>query len=138
MLSVENLDAGYRNRPVLHNVTLTIAAGEFLGILGPNGCGKTTLLRVLRDDVKPRKGCVRLKGQSIQTIAKQRLARIMAYLPQDLAIDLDFTVRELVLMGRNPHLTPFRRESGGGPKRGPTGDGVGQRVAVGRPAGYGP
>ena len=111
MLSVENLYAGYGDKLALQDVTLTVAPGDFLGVLGPNGCGKTTLLRALRGTLKPRQGCVRLCDRDMQTIDKRSLARTMAYLPQDLAIDLGFTVRELALMGRNPHLSRFVRES---------------------------
>ena len=111
MLAVENLSAGYGDKLALQDVTLTVAEGEFLGVLGPNGCGKTTLLRAMRGTLKPRQGCVRLGDRDLQTIDKRNLARTMAYLPQDLVIALDFTVRELALMGRSPHLSPFVRES---------------------------
>ncbi len=110
-LTAENLQAGYGDLPVLHDVTLTIAPGEFLGLLGPNGCGKTTLLRALCGGLRPRQGCVRLDGRDLHTIDKRSLARTMAYLPQDLAIELDFTVYELALMGRSPHLARFAQES---------------------------
>jgi len=113
MLTVENLHAGYGDKLALQDVTITVAPGEFWGVLGPNGCGKTTLLRAIRGTLRPRQGCVRLADQNLQTIDKRSLARTMAYLPQDLAITLDFTVRELALMGRNPHLSRFRRESDG-------------------------
>jgi iron complex transport system ATP-binding protein len=111
MLTVEQLDAGYGDTLVLRGVTLAVAAGEFLGVLGPNGCGKTTLLRVLRGTLRPRAGRVRLEDRDLRTIDVRALARTMAYLPQDLAIELDFTVRELALMGRSPHVSRFARES---------------------------
>jgi iron complex transport system ATP-binding protein len=111
MLTVENLDAGYGNKLALQGVTLAVAPGEFLGVLGPNGCGKTTLLRAMRGTLKPRGGHVRLHDRDVQSIDKRRLARTMAYLPQDLAIELDFTVRELTLIGRSPHLSRFMQES---------------------------
>ena len=111
MLTVENLSAGYGDRLVLQDVTLAVAPGEFLGVLGPNGCGKTTLLRAMRGTLKPRQGRVRLGDEDVQAIDRKSLARTMAYLPQDLGIALDFTVRELALMGRSPHLSRFVRES---------------------------
>jgi len=111
MLTIENLHAGYGDTLALQDVALTVAAGDFLGVLGPNGCGKTTLLRALRGTLKPRQGCVRLGGEDVRTIDKRNLARTMAYLPQDLVVELGFTVRELTLMGRSPHLSRFVRES---------------------------
>ena len=111
MLSVENLHAGYGGMLALQDVTLTVSPGEVLGVLGPNGCGKTTLLRAMRGGLKPRQGRVRLNGTDVQTIDKRSLARTMAYLPQALVIELDFTVRELALMGRSPYLSRFVRES---------------------------
>ena len=111
MLTVESLHAGYGNKLALQDVSLTVAPGEFLGVLGPNGCGKTTLLRALCGTLKPRQGRVRLDGCDLHAIDKRSLARTMAYLPQDLVIELDFTVRELALLGRSPHLSRFVRES---------------------------
>ncbi len=111
MLTIENLHAGYGDKLVLQDVSLGVAPGEFLGVLGPNGCGKTTLLRAIRGTLKPGRGHVRLDGHDVGTIDKGSLARTMAYLPQDLAIDLDFTVRELALLGRSPHISRWVRES---------------------------
>jgi iron complex transport system ATP-binding protein len=111
MLTVEQVDAGYGDTLALRDASLSLAAGDFLGVLGPNGCGKTTLLRVLRGTLRPRSGYVRLEGRDRSTIDARALARTMAYLPQELAIELDFTVRELALMGRSPHVSRFVSES---------------------------
>ena len=111
MLTVEQVDAGYGEVLALRDVTLSLAAGDFFGVLGPNGCGKTTLLRVLRGTLRPRRGSVQLDGRDLREIDARELARTMAYLPQELAIELDFTVGELALMGRSPHLSRFARES---------------------------
>src|SRR5208283_5454291 len=111
MITVENLHAGYGGKLALQGVSLAVAPAEFWGVLGPNGCGKTTLLRAIRGTLKPRRGCVRLGDQDVRTIDQRALARTMAYLPQDLVIELDFTVRELALIGRSPHLSRFVRDS---------------------------
>jgi iron complex transport system ATP-binding protein len=111
MLNLEQVDAGYGEVLVLRDVSLSLTPGDFLGVLGPNGCGKTTLLRVLRGTLRPRTGRVQLDGRDLSAIDARELACRMAYLPQDLAIDLDFTVSELALMGRSPHVSRFVRES---------------------------
>ena len=111
MLTIEQLAAGYGDALVLEDVNVTVGAGEFLGVLGPNGCGKTTLLRAMRGTLRPRRGRVRLEDRDLHAMDARSLARTMAYLPQDLVIELDFTVRELALMGRSPHLSRFVRES---------------------------
>jgi iron complex transport system ATP-binding protein len=111
MLTIEQLDAGYGDTLALRDISLSIGTGDFLGVLGPNGCGKTTLLRVLRGTLSPRRGHVKLEGRDLGAIDARELARTMAYLPQEMAIDLDFTVRELTLLGRSPYLSRFVRES---------------------------
>ena len=104
MVSVEDIVAGYDGRPVLRDVRFDVAPGEFLGLIGPNGCGKTTLLRVISGVLPTMKGQVRVEGSGVREIGRRKLAQIMACLLQDLSLDLAFTVREVVLMGRSPHL----------------------------------
>jgi iron complex transport system ATP-binding protein len=104
MVSVENIIAGYDGRPVLRDVRVDIAPGEFLGLIGPNGCGKTTLLRVISGVLPAMQGQISVQGIDVRKIGRRKLAQIMACLLQDLSLDLAFTVREVVLMGRSPHL----------------------------------
>jgi iron complex transport system ATP-binding protein len=111
MVSVENITAGYDSRPVLRDVGLTVARGEFLGLIGPNGCGKTTLLRVISGVLPAMSGKIVIEGHDLKLIGRRNLARIMACLLQDLSLDLAFTVRELVLMGRSPHLPRIGSET---------------------------
>jgi iron complex transport system ATP-binding protein len=104
MISVQNIVAGYGGRSVLRDVALNVGAGEFLGVIGPNGCGKTTLLRVISGVLPVVRGEVRIHDAALREIGRHRLARTMACLLQDIALDLAFTVQEVVLMGRSPHL----------------------------------
>jgi iron complex transport system ATP-binding protein len=92
-------------------VNVEIARGEFVGVIGPNGCGKTTFLRAISGMLPLGEGEVLLDGCTLPEIGQPHLARIMACLPQDLFIDVAFTVRDLVIMGRSPHVPRFRRES---------------------------
>ena len=104
MLSVRNVSAGYGSRCVLHDVSLEVGRGRFVGLIGPNGCGKTTLLRVASGILPPTSGQVHVAGENIRRAARRSRAKVMACLLQDLSLDLPLTVREVVLMGRWPHL----------------------------------
>jgi iron complex transport system ATP-binding protein len=111
MLSLQNVSAGYAGRLVLQNVVVDIAAGEFVGLIGPNGSGKTTLLCVISGVLPPQHGEVRLAGRNLREMGRRDVARIVAHLLQDHALGLAFSVREVVLMGRSPHLPRFGRET---------------------------
>ena len=111
MLAIENLTAGYGDTVVLNDVALTVRRGEFVGLIGPNGCGKTTLLRTVSGVLAPMAGRVLLKGVPVHEMGRRALARVMACLSQDLTLDLPFTVREVALMGRTPHLPRIGAET---------------------------
>jgi len=111
MLSIQNVIAGYGRKIVLDGVSMEVGDGGFLGLIGPNGSGKTTLLRVISGVLAPSEGQVLLRGVDLQEIGRRQLARTMAFLPQDLALDFSFTVREVTLMGRSPHLARTGRET---------------------------
>ncbi len=110
-LSARELSAGYRNRPVLHRVSLEIGFGELVAIVGPNGAGKSTLLRLLAGTMAPWQGSIELLGKPLAAFDRRALARNVAMLGQDNAVAFPFTVLEVVLMGRAPHLAPFSFES---------------------------
>lgn len=111
MLSIQNVTAGYGRKIVLDGVSMEVGDGGFLGLIGPNGSGKTTFLRVLTGVLAPSEGQVLLRGVNLQDVGRRQIARTMAFLPQDLALDFSFTVREVTLMGRSPHLARTGRET---------------------------
>jgi iron complex transport system ATP-binding protein len=80
-------------------------------LVGPNGCGKTTLLRVASGILTPTAGRVQVHGCDMRHMNRRMLAQIMACLLQDLSLEVAFTVRDLALMGRSPHLPRIGRES---------------------------
>ena len=94
----------------LRDVSVSIAPGSLTGLLGPNGCGKTTLLRLLSGVLKPELGSVRLGDREIRTLSPRALAQQIAVVPQETHPAFDFTVMEMVLMGRHPHLGAFQLE----------------------------
>ena len=93
-----------RERPfALSGLTLEIAPGEIVGVIGPNSSGKTTLIRLLTRVLEPEAGEVRLDGVPVRRMSRAELARRVAVVPQGTVPQFPFTVGELVLMGRYPH-----------------------------------
>jgi len=108
-ISARDLVQGYgASTPVLDGVTVTAAVGELVALAGPNGSGKSTLLRTLLGLLPPRAGSVELFGEPVETLSRVHIARLAAFVPQGFATDFELTVRELVAMGRTPHLGRFR------------------------------
>ncbi|MCG8633267.1 MAG: ABC transporter ATP-binding protein, partial [Desulfobacterales bacterium] len=107
VLCVENLDIAYGGKPVLRDVCFEVAPGSFTAVIGPNGCGKTTLVKALLKTLAPDAGTVRLFGNDLQSLSNKDLARQMAAVLQ--TIDpAPMTVRDYVLMGRMPFFAPFQ------------------------------
>jgi iron complex transport system ATP-binding protein len=105
MLEVSNLRFAWPNgRTVLEGVSFTAAAGVPLSLLGPNGTGKTTLLRCLLGLEHPQSGRVAVQGQDLAALSRTEAARLVAYVPQASATAFAFKVADIVLMGRTPHL----------------------------------
>jgi iron complex transport system ATP-binding protein len=106
--------AGLQGRPAalpgVQDVSLAIARGEVVGILGPNGSGKTTLLRLLAGMLEPALGTVTIEGTPIAALDARARARRIAVVPQETHLAFDYTVLEIALMGRYPHLGPFELE----------------------------
>ncbi|MCW2289054.1 iron complex transport system ATP-binding protein [Leucobacter luti] len=102
-LSASELSGGYDRTVVLHDVTVQIPAGSFTAIIGPNACGKSTLLRMLARLLKPRSGTVRLDGIDIRDYAVKRFAQQLGLLPQAPIAPEGITVAELIARGRHPH-----------------------------------
>jgi iron complex transport system ATP-binding protein len=104
-MEVEGLDFSYeRERPVLRDVSFKVESGEFFGILGPNGSGKTTLVRCLERTVEIPASKVFIDGKDAVSIPRRDLARTIATVSQDISFAFEYTVEEVVSMGRYPHM----------------------------------
>ncbi|MEP0765473.1 MAG: ABC transporter ATP-binding protein [Fimbriimonadia bacterium] len=103
MLRAESLACGYAKRQVVADVGLELRPGELLSLIGPNGVGKSTLLRTLTGYLPALSGRVMLDGRSIHAMSAAERGRLIAYVPQSEPPVFDFTVREVVRMGRTPH-----------------------------------
>ena len=110
-IEIQNLSFQYGSHQVLDGVTFSVSPGKFVGIIGPNGSGKTTLLKVLSRILQPTGGSVTIGGQPLAQVTQKELARTMAVVSQDTNIGYQFTVEDVVLMGRAPYLGRFQSES---------------------------
>ncbi len=114
LLAADGVRFGYGGRTVLDGVDLAIRPGEIVGLIGPNGAGKSTLVRLLAGILRPAAGTVRLAGRPLAAWTRAERARRLALVPQDPSVEFPYTVLEVVLMGRSPHLPtlalPGRRD----------------------------
>lgn len=108
-LSGHDLTIGYSDRVVGRNLDVELATGEVLALLGPNGGGKTTLLKTLLGLLAPQAGEVRLDDKALASYGSRERARLIAYVPQSHAATFAFTVEAVVLMGRTAHGNLFSR-----------------------------
>ncbi|MGI5819339.1 MAG: ABC transporter ATP-binding protein [Armatimonadota bacterium] len=104
VLEARALHCGYDGREVVAGVDMALRRGEFLGLIGPNGSGKTTLLRALAGRLAPTSGEVLLEGTPMRARPRREVARTLAVVPQISSPPFEFTVGEIVAMGRTPHL----------------------------------
>ena len=103
ILSVDELEFLYRNHKVLHQIAFSIEEGEVVAILGPNGVGKTTLLKCLNKILHPKRGAVNLDGNSLFELGTMEIARLIGYVPQRVETGR-LTAFDAVLLGRRPHI----------------------------------
>jgi iron complex transport system ATP-binding protein len=107
MLAVDCLAFGFPGRTVGRDVSFTLAAGEVMCVLGPNGGGKTTLFRTILGLLERHAGSIKVENQSLETLSRAQIARRVGYVPQGHAGYFAYTVEEFVLMGRTAHLGAF-------------------------------
>ena len=110
-LTIENLSATYDRTVVLRDISLAAQAGQVLGLIGPNGAGKSTLLRAISGTLAPTKGSIRLGATDLARLPAAERAQLAAVVPQGAHLPEGFSVAEVVLMGRAPHLPRFGGES---------------------------
>ncbi|KPL12076.1 hypothetical protein AMJ85_02085 [candidate division BRC1 bacterium SM23_51] len=108
MFKVQNLIAGYGETTVLSELSFSVEKGEFIGIAGPNGAGKSTLLRLLAAFLQPTAGTIELLDRPISSYSRRQLARLIAVILQDFSCPYDFTVFDMVAMGRSPFLPRWK------------------------------
>ena len=110
-LNARDVSVTLSRREIVRQVSLEVKGNRFVGLLGPNGSGKTTLLKSVYRVLKPSAGLVTLDVVDIQKLAYRDTARRMGVISQFTVMNFDFTVEEVVLMGRAPHKTAFSRDT---------------------------
>jgi iron complex transport system ATP-binding protein len=110
-LHAEHVSWAVATQHIVDSVTLSAADGEFVGLLGPNGSGKSSLLRTIYRLIKPQAGAILLDDDNVWQLSAREVARRMAVVTQEHTGDFDFSVFEMVLMGRNPHKGMFDRDT---------------------------
>lgn len=108
MIELSHLRAGYQEREVLRDLSLTFPDGKISILLGPNGCGKSTLLRTIPKLLPAREGTLLLDGQLLDTLTPRQIAQRVAYLPQSRNVP-NISALRMVLHGRFPYLSYPRR-----------------------------
>ncbi len=108
-IEVQGLSFSFSKADLFRDFDLEVEQGEFLGIIGPNGAGKSTLLRLVSGLLRPARGRVWLLGRDLAGLPRRETARLCALVPQESFFAFDYTVREVVTMGRNPFLGRFER-----------------------------
>ncbi|MBW3085617.1 Ferric enterobactin transport ATP-binding protein FepC [Austwickia sp. TVS 96-490-7B] len=108
-LDIRDLTVRLGGHDIVRDLTLNVPAGDIVGLLGPNGSGKSTLLRTVYRSLTPHAGALVLDGDDLTSLSLRDSARRVAALAQDSSSDLDFTVEEIVRLGRSPHQDRGRR-----------------------------
>ncbi len=110
---LECLDISFHfsRQKVIENISLRFGKGQLVGLIGPNGAGKSSLLKLLMGLLEPSQGNVLLESHPLSHYSRRNIAQKISLVPQDVSIGYAFTVREIVAMGRNPHLGAFQLES---------------------------
>lgn len=110
-IKITNISFSYEKTPVLRGVNLDISKGERIGLIGPNGSGKSTILKLISKVLPLQSGSIEIKNHSIKKWRQKTLAQTVAIVPQDTYLPFMYTVEEIVLMGRSPHLGWLQFES---------------------------
>ncbi len=105
ILSIQDIGFSYFENPVLKEINFNIRESEFVGIIGPNGAGKSTLIKIIAALLDNYSGQITLYNQKTEDMERREFAKKVAYVPQSIELNFNFTVQEVVRMGRFPHLT---------------------------------
>ncbi|MBL3644792.1 ABC transporter ATP-binding protein [Bacillus sp. RHFB] len=110
-LAIEEVSYSILDTPIIEDISLHIKTGQFVGLIGPNGSGKSTLLKNASRILEPHTGSVHLDGRDLYRLTQKQTAREMAVVSQETSLTFDFSVQEMVWMGRHPHKRLFQGDT---------------------------
>jgi len=103
VVKIQDLEVAYGEKKIINGLNFSVNQGEFVGIIGPNGTGKSTLVKAITNIIQKSSGKIEIMGYDNTKISKKELAKHVAVVPQEFNIEYDFTNWDIVMMGRNPH-----------------------------------
>jgi iron complex transport system ATP-binding protein len=106
-LRAEKVHFSYGDIGCLHDLSIELKAGRFYGLIGPNGSGKSTFLDIISGFISPHKGIIYCNGIKLHQYTPADLALILTAVPQSIYLNFDYTVHDVVMMGRHPHIPRF-------------------------------
>ncbi|HHB93520.1 MAG TPA: ABC transporter ATP-binding protein, partial [Thioploca sp.] len=112
MLEVQQVGIKIEKHWLIRNISLKLPKNKFIVLIGPNGAGKTTLLKLLAGLWQPTEGKVILNRNNLYQFKRTELAKLITFIPQNSNINFAFTVKDIVMMGRNPHIRRFQPVTG--------------------------
>ncbi|MEA1973533.1 MAG: ABC transporter ATP-binding protein [Candidatus Cloacimonadota bacterium] len=104
MIYIKNLSTGYNHKKIIKNLSVSFQSGDFCALIGPNGAGKSTLLKAILNYIPTISGEIVIEDKKICDMKRIEIAKKITLIPQSFSLQFDFTVRDLVLMGRYPFL----------------------------------
>ena len=111
VLKIQDLEVAYGDKKIINGLSFSVYEGEFIGVIGPNGTGKSTLVKAITDLIPKCSGAIRILDHENTSIPKKELAKLVAVVPQEFNIEYDFTNQDIVMMGRNPHIDRKHKKS---------------------------
>ena len=111
IVSLEGVSFSYNSQPVLQEINLSLFPGKFIGIIGPNGSGKTTMLKLISGILTPQKGEVKVDNRNVRTIPRREMAKIISMVPQESYVAYNYKIKEIVFMGRIPYINQWKGET---------------------------
>ncbi|OJF93912.1 ABC transporter ATP-binding protein [Alkalibacterium sp. 20] len=110
-LTVENVSVSIASQQIIQDISLHVSQNQFVGLIGPNGCGKSTLLKSVSKILEPDRGIIMLDDDNVQELSNKQLAKKMGVVGQFNQVNFDFSVRQMLLLGRSPHKGLMERDN---------------------------